>query len=121
LKKCELNTKNEKPILKIEILFEIHERFVKSFLDVIILNHLNSSDRIIGGYDILKLVQNKFGLLLSAGSVYSLLYSMERDGLIRGRGRYKRVYSLTDKGEEKIKTILLVKERVLNLVEHTFI
>jgi DNA-binding PadR family transcriptional regulator len=120
LKKCELNTKKEEFVSKIEILFEIHERFVKSFLDIIILTHLNSPNRSVGGYDILKLVQKKFGLLLSAGSVYSLLYSMERDGLIRGIGRHKRVYNLTNIGEEKVKTVLLTKEKILNLIDQTF-
>lgn len=58
-------------------------------------------DRSFSGYDVLVFVQRRFGLLLSPGTVYSRLYSMEREGLIKlvaKRGR-KRIYRVTDLGK----------------------
>lgn len=38
----------------------------------------------LSGYDVIMFVHKKFGILLSSGTVYSVLYSMERNGLVRG-------------------------------------
>jgi DNA-binding PadR family transcriptional regulator len=47
---------------------------------------------------------------LSSGTVYSLLYALERKGLIEGAWKErKRAYSLTDKGKGTIETILTVE------------
>lgn len=58
-------------------------------------------DKPFSGYDVLIFVREQFGLLLSPGTVYSRLYSMEREGLIElviEKGK-KRVYRLTDLGK----------------------
>ena len=58
------------------------------------------------GYDIINYLHQKFDFLISPGTVYSVLYSMERDELIKAQGiERKRVYVLTPKGEIKIKVI----------------
>jgi DNA-binding PadR family transcriptional regulator len=58
-------------------------------------------------------IDNKYRLLVSSGSVYSLLYSLERDGLIAGAwNQRKRVYKLTDEGEETIKAIMNARDRI---------
>jgi len=60
----------------------------------------------LSGYDILTYIHKRFGYMVSSGTVYSILYSMERDGLITGkRVNRKRIYTLTRKGEETIKII----------------
>jgi len=110
--------------LEREILNEMHERMVKSFLDAIVLVKLRERGRPMSGHDVFKLVHRKFRVRISSGTVYSLLYAMERDGLIRGRwvgSRRKRVYTLTEKGEEKIKAILEAKEKILGLLVNLFI
>jgi DNA-binding PadR family transcriptional regulator len=85
---------------------------VKNFLDVIILTELRNANP-IGGYDIMDFVQKKFGFLVSSGTVYSMLYSMERKGLIKCAGaQTKRVYALTEKGSEKIIALLNSKEEI---------
>jgi len=77
-------------------------RMVKSFLDAIVLDKLRERDNPISGYDVVTFIHKKFYILVSSGTVYALLYSMERDGLIRGMwSQRKRVYTLTEKGEEK--------------------
>ncbi|MEM2338234.1 MAG: helix-turn-helix transcriptional regulator [Candidatus Bathyarchaeia archaeon] len=75
------------------------ERIIISFLDIVIMAHFK--DRAFSGYDVLVFVQKQFGLLLSPGTVYSRLYSMEREGLIKlvvKKGR-KRVYRVTELGK----------------------
>jgi DNA-binding PadR family transcriptional regulator len=55
---------------------------------------------VICGYDAIGYVYEKFGVLLSSGTVYSHLYALEREGLIISNYNAKtRVYELTEKGE----------------------
>jgi len=108
--------------LESEILNEMHERIVRSFLDTIVLVKLRERDSPMSGYDVVTLIDKKFRMLVSSGTVYSLLYCMERDGLIRGMwSRRKRVYTLTDKGEKKIKAILEAKDKILGLMVNLLI
>jgi DNA-binding PadR family transcriptional regulator len=88
-----------------KILKKIQERIIKNFMDTIIMSQLRNGP--ISGYDIITYIRTKFGLLVSSGSVYSLLYSLENNGLIEGtRVERKRVYKLTDKGAKTTQVIL---------------
>ncbi|MDW8023152.1 MAG: PadR family transcriptional regulator [Nitrososphaerota archaeon] len=98
-----------------KVLRDIHERIIKSFMDIIILAELRNGP--ISGYDVISLIHNKFNLLVSSGTVYSLLYSLERNGLIQGTwDERKRVYKLTDKGAKTIETILNANDKIKNFV-----
>ena len=80
---------------------KMHRRIVKSFIDILIFAGLQNGS--MSGYDAIPFIQNKFGILISSGIVYSLLYSMERDDLIKGmRAKRKTVYELTEKREKTI-------------------
>ena len=81
---------------------EIEIRVVKNFLDIIILIELKKQSG-LSGYDVIGFVNETFGEMLSPGTAYSTLYSIERKGLIKGvsDGR-KTVYKLTDEGQEII-------------------
>jgi DNA-binding PadR family transcriptional regulator len=96
---------------------ELRERIIKSFMDVIILKELRNSAN-MSGYDVITLFHRRFHMLLSAGSLYSTLYAMEREELVEGfvAGR-KRVYKITKKGEEKIQSILRDIDNVHLLIE----
>jgi len=60
----------------------------------------------MSGYDIIGLIHKRFGILVSTGTVCSLLYSLERNSLIKGvQNRRKRVYTLTEKGKQNTKVI----------------
>jgi DNA-binding PadR family transcriptional regulator len=60
----------------------MHERIIKSFMDIVILAELrNGAPR---GYDVISFIHNRFHLLVSSRTVYSLPYSLERSGLIEG-------------------------------------
>jgi DNA-binding PadR family transcriptional regulator len=103
--------------LESEIWTKIHKKLVKHFLDVLILMKLKK--RSLSGYDVIAFVHNEFGTLLSSGSVYSCLYLLERQGLIKGEwAQRKRMYTLTDKGEKTVKAISDSKKVVLNFIDN---
>ena len=106
--------------LKSKTFKEMQRKMIKHFLDVIILSELKKTGP-LSGYDIMEIVHNKFGFLLSSGTVYTLLYSMERRGLIEGKQTEgKRNYVLTDKGTDAINTILRSKEEIHSFMEMLF-
>lgn len=99
-----------------EILTEMRRRLVRVFMDMVVLAELMKRN-LMSGYDVITLIHKKFHILLSSGTVYSVLYSMERDGLIKGMwNERKRVYKLTDKGEKTIKTVLKENEEIHNFM-----
>ena len=104
------------PDLERELLTGMHERLLKNFLDVLILAQMKSND--MSGYDVIQCVHDKFGFLISSGTTYSLLYSMERNGLIEGKwNSRKRVYALTDKGNETIGAIQNASRSIQHFME----
>jgi DNA-binding PadR family transcriptional regulator len=91
-------------VLEKEIVNTLCERFLKVFMDVLIMLEMRNSE--ISGYDVLSHFHEKFNFVINVGTVYSVLYSMERDGLIIAKKfDKKRVYTLTPKGEATIKVI----------------
>jgi len=96
---------------------ELHERLVRSFMDLIILRELGKGEA-LGGYDVISLINKRFHVLISPGTVYSLLYSMERKGLIKdelkGRGR---VFKLTEKGREKLENIQKNSDKIILFIK----
>ncbi|NWF87609.1 PadR family transcriptional regulator [Candidatus Bathyarchaeota archaeon] len=101
--------------LESKTLKKMHERIIKNFMDIIILAELRNGA--ISGYDVISFIHNKFHLLVSSGTVYSLLYSLERNGLIEGTwNERKRVYQLTEKGKKTIETILNANDKIKNFI-----
>ena len=95
-----------------KILKEMHRDIIKNFLDRIILAKLRNSSP-LSGYDIMEFIHEKFGILVSPGTVYAVLYSMERKGLIKGElTEGKRVYVLTSQGTDTIRAILKLEEEI---------
>ncbi len=93
------------------IIKKMHERVIKSFMDTIIMSELQNGP--ISGYDVISYIHHKFGFLASSGTVYSLLYSLERNGLVEGAWiERKRVYKLTEKGTKTIQTILNSQDKI---------
>jgi DNA-binding PadR family transcriptional regulator len=83
---------------------ELRKRVIQNFMDIFILTEMRKNS--LSGYDAINLIHKKYGMLMSSGTVYSLLYSLERDGWIKGiMNHRKRVYVLTERGEQEIKTI----------------
>lgn len=100
------------------LLEKLKEKIIKNFLDVLILARLKKTGLPISGYDVIHFIHQEFDVLLSSGTVYTLLYSIEREDLIRGvwRGR-KRVYTLTEKGSKNIRIVLNEDHEILGLVK----
>ena len=103
-----------------KILKKLYERIIRHFLDIIILSELKKKEP-LSGYDIIGIVHNKFDILVSSGTVYALLYSLERKGLINGEwARKKRLYTLSDKGKSTLNVILKSKTNLKRFVQTLF-
>ena len=98
-----------------KLIEKLRKRVIQNFMDIMILTEIKK--RSLSGYDVIGLVHNKFGVLMDSGTVYSLLYSLERDGLIKGVwNQRKRVYQLTENGEQNIKVITKANQEVQNFL-----
>jgi DNA-binding PadR family transcriptional regulator len=87
-----------------KIVENLRRRTIKTFMDMLVLAELQAKP--LSGYDIITLIHRKFNVLVSSGTVYSLLYSLERKGLVNAEmDQRKRVYTLTDKGEKTLETV----------------
>ena len=64
-------------------------------MDILILQEIKKG--MMSGYDVMAYLQKKFGVSLSSGTVYGILYSMERQNLIEGfQIENKRVYRINE-------------------------
>lgn len=96
---------------------KLRKRVIKNFIDILVLTKLRNSP--MSGYDVISYIHKRFGILVSSGTVYSLLYSLERQGLIKGaiNGR-KRVYRLTEKSEQDLESIKKTGGEIQNLLRN---
>ena len=96
---------------------KLRRRVNKSFVDILILAELNNSS--MSGYDIIGLIHKRYDILVSSGTVYSLLYSLERNGLIKGvQNQRKRVYALTEKGKQNTKVITKANKEIQSFLRN---
>ncbi len=53
----------------------------------------------VSGYDIIKIVFQRFNVLLSPGTIYPLLYSLEEKGVLNSgvKGSRRKLYTPADK------------------------
>ena len=100
---------------------KLRERAIKAFLDTIVLSELQTGQ--LSGYDVIDLLKHRYGYLVSSGTVYSLLYSLERAGLVRGcwLAPNKRVYRLTEKGRETVAVVAESREQIVAAVSEVFL
>jgi DNA-binding PadR family transcriptional regulator len=95
-----------------KVLKEIQRSMVKNFLDTVVMVRLKACGP-LSGYDLMEYVQQKYGVLISSGTVYSMLYSLERKGFLRAESvSGKRLYALTDEGVKSVKGIIESKEEI---------
>ncbi len=89
----------------------LNNQLIKSLLDVIILCILRNKPEY--GYKLIADVHKQFGVLLSPGTLYPLLYRMEKDNLIDVLVMDgKKTYRLTKYGEEKVEYLLKYYRRM---------
>ena len=96
---------------KSEIVTDLNSRLIQNFMDIIALKLLRNN-HLASGYDLIRHFHQRFHMLVSSGTVYSMLYSLERQGFLEGNfdGR-RRVYRLTGQGEEFLKKVCMTQER----------
>ncbi len=81
-----------------KIISRFIKRITSQFLDLIILAHFRNE--FFSGYDVITFVHKEFGFLLSSGTIYSTLYSMERKNLVTSSFvNGKRIFKVTEKGK----------------------
>ena len=101
--------------LESELMVKMNRRIVTVFLDALILLKLRNAP--LSGYDIVSYIHKRFAVPICTGTVYTCLYHLERDGLIKGEhAQRKKTYVLSEKGSETVKTLLSMREKVLGLV-----
>jgi len=81
-------------------------RLIRHITDVLLLKYIRENGR-LGGYDFINWMIENYGVFLSAGTVYSKLYSLERKGLVKGElVERRRQFTLTAKGKATTDDIL---------------
>jgi DNA-binding PadR family transcriptional regulator len=96
----------------------VEERIVKKSLDVIVLKAVKEEP--LSGYNVILFIHRKFGVKLSAGTVYSLLRSLEKKGFVKGDCQKARYYTLTEKGEKTLMAITTMRNRIKVLNNNIF-
>jgi len=84
---------------------ELVQRFVKDELDTIVLAFLVREP--MCGTDIIKIIHNEFGVLLSPGTIYPLLHDLEKRKLLKCEyGVKTKTYEPIEGAEERIRQML---------------
>jgi DNA-binding PadR family transcriptional regulator len=80
-------------------------RVAKSFRDIAVLAVLSENED-LNGSQIMEGIYKRLEILLPSGTVYSTLYALEREQLVKGVSHSKcRTYTLTSKGHAKLEQI----------------
>jgi len=85
---------------------------VKSFLPYIALTTIKKAGEATA-YTIIQHIQEELGIVLSAGTVYSTIYGLERKGYIKGETKYR----LTDKGLDLLQNSKKIIRETLPKIE----
>lgn len=96
------------------------QTLVKKNLDIIILSMLK--DNPIHGYKIIADLHNTFGVLLSPGTLYPLLYRLVSEELIAVEvERRRKLYTLTSNGERRtrefVESYKKLVDRIVNFID----
>lgn len=96
---------------------KVNNHFVKAFLDIIVLAMLNENPS--HGYKLMEDIHNEFGVLLSPGTLYPLLYRLEEGNLIEVEDvQRSKVYRLTSEGNRRLFQIINVyRKKMKNILE----
>jgi DNA-binding PadR family transcriptional regulator len=93
----ELHSENKTILDENKIKEQFLKRLVSKFLDIIIISHFQEEQ--FSGYDVTEFIHKRLNILLSPGTIYSALYTMQREGLLESfQVPNKRVFKATEKG-----------------------
>ena len=82
---------------------DVADEYVKASIETLLLSMLR--EKSLCGYDLLKEIYQKFGVLLSQGTIYPLLHHLEAKGLLKAEvspATRGKIYSPTETGRELI-------------------
>lgn len=101
-----------------------NKHIVKSFLDLIVLSMLANNP--MHGYKIIAVLHNNFGVLLSPGTLYPLLYKLEGENMVKiAEVKRRKIYSLTPQGRRRashiFKTYKKSIEKILNIINFNLV
>lgn len=93
---------------ELDTCIELRRRFVRSFLDIMILHMLEREP--LWGYKMMSILKEGYDIKVGPPVIYPLLDSMEGNGLIEGKEVYegkrrRKLYSATQKGIQTVKCI----------------
>lgn len=84
----------------------LFERWVRSLAPLLALLALRNRE--MSGYDLIKLIYQNFGVLLSAGTMYPILHSLEGHGMVTDQVQgTKRVYAISEEGKSALRDLHL--------------
>lgn len=97
------------------------ENLLKSFLDIIVLSMLNGES--VHGYQIIADLHIKFGVLLSPGTLYPLLYRLEEEGLVTVKElKRKKLYTITPIGKRRSSQVMKLyrknSDKIFNFIDN---
>jgi len=97
---------------------EIVQHITKNLLGIQLLRLIHA--RPLWGYKIKREMETKFNVKLRHGVLYPLLNSLEQRGFLRSEkqeqaGRARRVYTITKKGKEYIRTYYSILREQIDL------
>ena len=93
--------------MEAEVCTRVKDKCVKNALDLIILALLEDRPWGLSGYDFIGLIYNFFDIMVSPGTLYPVLFSLQKQGLVHVefRGK-KRVYYPALKGKKNVESLI---------------
>jgi DNA-binding PadR family transcriptional regulator len=92
-------------------------KYVKTSLDLVVLAILNGKP--MHGYRIMAAIHTEFGVLLSPGTLYPLLHSLEEKKLVESRVKGgKKVYEATNEGRTRFQNAFTMFKVSMNQLEN---
>ncbi len=97
---------------------DFRKRVVRNFMDVLILLEMQKDP--MTGYGVMVYLQKKFGTSFSSGTVYGVLYAMERKELIEGFwDGQKRLFKPSGKGLNEAAVLLKAHKPLQDLLRES--
>jgi DNA-binding PadR family transcriptional regulator len=94
------------------VIKKAEEKIVKKTLEIIVLSL--AKNKPVSGYEIIRFIRQNFNVWLSAGTVYSTLQLLEKEGVLEQVNLQKvKHYKLSAKGKKTLTTMLKVLNTVI--------
>jgi DNA-binding PadR family transcriptional regulator len=96
------------------------KKVIKNFSDIVILKYLIKNPQ-SNGYQILRHLKEEFAISFSPGTVYHVIYGLEREKLIESQAineEKSRTYRITEKGQKALESTYTVSDTITNLVAY---